>query len=220
MPRLEEEIKEDIVHQLAWDGRVNAAELSVVVHDSIAVLRGSVPSRWARLAAIEDAEAIRGITRVEDHLTVRWPETVCVSDTEIWESVDRILRFNPEIDSTRITVSANEGLVTLDGSVDAYWKKVLAEHLASDVVGVLDVENRLVIVPTVRVTDKTIASDILESYKRNALVDPEDIEVQVSDGVVTLTGTVPNLTAHREATKAAFFTAGVIDVRDNLVTIG
>ena len=61
MPRTKEEVKQDIVEHLAWDARVNAAEVDVEVRDGTVTLRGTVPSHRARTAAVEDAERIRGV---------------------------------------------------------------------------------------------------------------------------------------------------------------
>jgi osmotically-inducible protein OsmY len=216
MPRLEEEIKQDVVDQLAWDERVNAAEVNVVVRDSTVVLRGAVPSYWAKASAVEDAEVVPGVGMVDDQLSVRWPPVYTPSDAELQDDVDRALRWNPNIDASRITINVSQGLVSLEGAVDTYWKKVHAERVASDVAGVLAVENRLAVVPTREFTDEAIASDIVESLKRNVLVDSEGVDVRVSRGIVTLSGSVPNRAALNAARDAARFTAGVVDVRDNL----
>jgi len=216
MPRVEEEIKQDVVDQLVWDDRVNAAEVDVEVRDSTVVLRGSVPSYWARAAAVENAELIPGVARVEDQLTVRWPPVYTPSDTDLRDNVDRVLRWNPNIDASRITIGVSDGVVSLEGSVDSLWKKQHAERVAADVTGVIDVENRLAIVPTRTITDETIGTDIVNALKRNVLIDAELVDVRVTNGVVTLGGSVPNWPALRAARNAAFHTAGVIDVRDNL----
>jgi osmotically-inducible protein OsmY len=216
MPRVQEEIKQDVVDQLVWDDRVNAAEVDVEVGDSAVVLRGSVPNYWARLAAVEDAESIAGVARVEDQMAVRWPPVYTPNDADLSENVDRVLRWNPNTDASRLTISVSDGVVSLEGSVDSYWKKQHAERVAADVAGVIDVENRLAIVPTRRVTDETIANDIVNALKRNMLVDAELIDVRVTNGVVTLSGSVPNWAALRAARSAAYQTAGVVDVRDTL----
>ena len=217
MPRVAEEIKQDIVDQLAWDDRVNAAEVDVEVRDSTVVLKGTVPSWWARTSAVEDAECVPGVAVVDDQLTVRWPPVYTPSDAELWENVDRALRWNPNIDASRITVGVTDGLVSLEGTVDSYWKKTHAERVASDVTGVVGIENRLAVVPTRKISDEEIASDIMGSLKRNVLVDAERLDITVSNGIVTLSGSVPNWASRRAVRRAAYRTPGVVDVRDNLI---
>jgi osmotically-inducible protein OsmY len=45
------------------------------------------------------------------------------------------------------------------------------------------------------------------------------VTIEVVDGIVTLTGTVPTWSARRAAVNAAEFTRGVIDVIDDLDVI-
>ncbi len=217
MPRVEEEIKQDVVDQLAWDDRVNAAEVDVEVRGSMVVLRGIVPSYRAKIAAVEDSELVPGVGRVEDQLTVRWPPVYTPSDTELRENVGRALRWDPNVDATRITVDASAGVVSLEGAVDSLWKKIHAERVASDVTGVMQVQNRLAVVPTRKITDEAIASDIVNSLKRNALVDAERVDVRVFNGTVTLSGSLPNWAALRAVRDTAFHTPGVVDVHDAMV---
>ncbi len=216
MPRIEEEIKQDVVDQLAWDDRVNVAPIDVEVRDSTVTLRGSVPNYQAKLAAIEDTEMMPGVDRVEDQLTVRWPPVYTPSDDDLWDDVDRALRWNPNIDVTRIYIDVMDGVVSLEGTVESLWKKLHAEEVAADVAGVAEVQNRLAVVPTRSVDDEAIATDIVDSLKRNTLVDPEQVDVRVANGIVTLEGSVPNWLVRRTVRDIAVRTAGVVDVRDKL----
>jgi len=216
MPRLDEEIKQDIVDQLVWDERVNASEINVEVRNGSVVLHGVTPSYWARLAAVEDAEMVLGVERIDDQLTVQWPSTSIPNDADLQDNVERALQSNPHIDVSRITIKASNGLVSLQGSVDSLWKKLYSERLAFDASGVIDIENQLTIVPTRKTMDETIAADIVEALKRSILVDVERIDVGVSNGVVTLSGSAPNRAALRAARNAAYYTMGVVDVYDNL----
>lgn len=49
------------------------------------------------------------------------------------------------------------------------------------------------------------------------LIDPEKITVTVNNGIVTLSGSVPNWTAYRLAEDDALNTSGVIDVNNKLI---
>lgn len=220
MPRVEEEIKQDVVDQLAWDDRVDAAQVQVLVQDATVVLTGNVHNYWARRAAVEDAQLIPGVLRIEDELVVRWPPVDTPTDDQLWDEVDRTLRANPNIDATRITVDVTDGTVSLEGNVDAFWKTIHAERIVSDITGIRGVRNRLAIVPTHSIADENIATQIVGALKRNALVDSERIDVRVVDGVVTLEGAVPNWPAASAVRNAAHYTPGVVNVRDNLVLEG
>jgi osmotically-inducible protein OsmY len=217
MPRVEEGIKQDVVDQLAWDDRVNAADVHVEVRDGTVVLQGEVPNYWAKIAAVEDAELVRGVRRVDDRLNIRWAPAYTPSDAELRDEVDRALRGDPNIDTTRTSIGVSDGVVSLDGTVDGLWKKCHAQRVASGVTGVVGIDNRLAVVPTGKFSDEAIASGVVAALKRNVLVDAERVGVRVCDGVVTLSGSVSSSRARRAAKDAALHTAGVLDVHDDLL---
>lgn len=65
-------------------------------------------------------------------------------------------------------------------------------------------------------TDEEIERDILDSLFWDAWVDSRRVNVEVEDGVVTLTGTVRTPTEKRAAEDDAWDIPGVIDVRNEL----
>lgn len=65
-------------------------------------------------------------------------------------------------------------------------------------------------------SDERIAEDINEELTRHPGIDATDVEVQVHDGRVTLTGTVDNRDAKWMAEDAAYACSGVNDVDNQL----
>jgi osmotically-inducible protein OsmY len=217
MARNDELIKNDIVDSLYWDARVDASDIAVQVHEGAVTLSGTVPTYRSREAAFEDAWTIRDVMQVENRIDVLFPAAVTVpGDHEIRHHVETVLGFDPDIVAGDIDIRVEDGIVTLHGSVDTFWKKVHAASLATQVRGVRKVEDKLTIVPTHDVLDETIADDVEAAIDRNILVNAEDVNVRVQDGVVTLTGTVPTWAAHQAALDAARFTSGVTGVRSEL----
>lgn len=212
------ELSTRIKDQVYWDGRVNAADVGVNVEDGRAILTGKVPSYRAKMAATEDAWTVAGINTVDNQLQVQYPPTVTVPpDAEIASNVKNSLVWDPDIDSTKVDVTVAGGIATLMGTVDAYWKKFQAENDAYWVTGVVDVVNEIGVVPTDQPIDEAIARDIEAALGRNINVNVEDVTVEVENGVVTLTGTVPTWAAWRAAYNTAIYTSGVVDVVDRLV---
>jgi osmotically-inducible protein OsmY len=76
--------------------------------------------------------------------------------------------------------------------------------------------NHLAVVPTKGVIDQEIANDIVRSLEAKANVSAESVDVKVTNGKVTLTGTVANWTARRSVFESALYTAGVIEVDNRL----
>jgi len=56
----------------------------------------------------------------------------------------------------------------------------------------------------------------LRALDRDIRVNAEDVEVEVRDGIVTLTGSVPRWSARRAAGRDVSVTTGVVEVRNDL----
>ena len=216
-----EEIQERVLDHLTWDSRVEASEVRVAVEGHTVTLTGTVPTWYARRAAEEDAYGVRDVKTVENKLSVRYyPGVSAPDDGEVQSYVENLLYTNPDIDASKIRVHVRQGVVTLEGSVEEYWKRPLAEQLASAARGAVDVINRLTVIPPDTRTDREIAEEIVAAMDRSARVDSATVEIRVENRVVTLSGTVPNRDACLAARDTAVFTRGVIDVHNQLVIGG
>lgn len=213
-----EETKEKVVKdQLFWDNRVVSNDINVTVKGSTAILSGTVPTYSDKMAAEENALSVPEITFVENNLVVTYPEGYPVlPDADIKEAIDNIFLWDNRIDAARISVSVDTGIVTLEGSVDAFWKKMIAENIVLGVSGVIDVINYLNVVWTDRFEDERIADDIKNSLRRSTLINSEDITVAVANGLVTLRGQVPTLLAKKMVNDKTANTSGVVDVENEI----
>lgn len=216
--RRQEEIRKDVYSQLVWDGRVNESDIDVDVSDGKVILTGVVPTYSDLLEAEEDAYTVSGVRYVDNRLRVS-PAAACPvpGDDEISSKLRSLLQWNQDIDAERIDIAADNGLVTLMGTVDSIWQKYHAEHIAENVPGVVGVSNRLVVEPTRRFSDEDIRLNILNSIDRNASIDLSMVNIYVRHGIVTLSGTVADYQAYRTAEEIARYTNGVVDVNNNLV---
>jgi osmotically-inducible protein OsmY len=216
----DEEVRQMVVDELYWDGRVDAANIQVKVHKLRVTLTGTVSTYAALGAAEEDARAVAGVENVENRLVVRQPAHALVpADQELAARLMDTLRWQAQIDAADVRVAVEEGRVTLQGTVPAYWQKVKAQAVASGLLGVIGVTNELAVVPARKYEDRRIAEAIKAALDRNIYIDAEMVNVRVSDGVVTLAGDVPDRRAYRAAENAARYTPGVVDVINDL-TIG
>jgi osmotically-inducible protein OsmY len=215
--RSDELIKRDIVDQLFWDSRIDASEISVKVDDGTVTLTGEVPTFRAREAATSNAWLVNGVLAVDNQLSVAYvaPATL-PSDAEIREKILNSFSWSPDLRSYKLKVTVDKGWVTLEGTVDAFWKKMLAESDVIAIRGVIGVTNKVAIVPTEAIGDEMIAEEIMDAIERNVRVSSDDVDVTVMNGEVTLEGTVPSASAKAAAYDSALYTAGVKDVFDNL----
>lgn len=213
MERTDKHITMDIIDELYWDPRLDASKVNVSVHNGVVTLTGEVPTYADGMTARAAARRIGGVTDVINDLKVRYVVPPAVpSDTEIKTQAKNMLAWDSAIDERNISVTVIDGVVTLQGNVNAHWKRFLVEQKMAGLRGILEVENKLTVVLTEKVSDEIIAGDVVAAFDRDLRVSFQDIEVEVDNGVVTLSGSVPDLETRQAAEADASFTAGVIDV--------
>lgn len=108
---------------------------------SFTIIRGTAPNASTR-ERLERAVAERTPLKVLNVLSV----AVRVSDPEIARAVERALHLNQNLESARISVRTQEGIVILTGEVDGLLEYEAAADTASTIEGVIEVVNRLQIV--------------------------------------------------------------------------
>lgn len=216
--RSDEEIRKDVADQLHWNSRVDATRIRVKVTEGVVRLAGAVSTYSACQAAEEAASLVPGVKSVENQLEIEYPSGAEIpADAEIVANLVNCLHWDSDLENADIDVSVNDGWVILRGTVDAYWKKLRAEELASTLTGVQGVSNELAAVPSGTYEDRLIADSIVAALERSVHLDAEFIDVRVNGGVVTLSGSVASLPAFREAQQTAEYTPGVMAVHNDLV---
>lgn len=139
-----------------------------------------------------------------------------LDDADITLAVETELILEEAVPSHKIDVSTENGIVTLSGSVGTYFAKLEAATTAESVKGVLGVINNIEVEPVVRL-DSQIRGDIVSALVADPVTESFEIDVNVEDGVVTLTGEVDSYTEKNIAEEVAQGVKGVIDVK-NLLT--
>ncbi len=213
--RTDKFITQDVLDALSWDSRVDSSKITITVDRGVVTLTGTVPSYSSRAAATEDAWAIAGVRDIKNELKVNFREAA-PSDSEIKTNLEHAFTSDNDLYPFDLNVIVEEGWVTLEGTVDAFWKKVRAEDLAFGMRGVVDVTNKIAVVPTQTIADESLAETIIHALDRNIYVNVDDIDITVENGTVTLTGAVPTLVAKRAAHDVARFTLGVKEVKDRI----
>lgn len=215
--RTERDIRKNILDNFYWDGRLNAKNIEVEVYGNRIVLLGSVPTAANRCHAEEDARSVAGVAGVDNRLEVKFTDDVIVpSDLELEQNIRNIIRWNSGIDTSKMKIAVNAGFATLEGTVCSYYQKFRAEELAADVIGVTRVDNRLVVVPSLRRPDEDIAERIITKLKQDLGMDADSLTVMVSNGVITLTGHVRDVIALSGVLNIVRNTHGIVDIQNYL----
>jgi osmotically-inducible protein OsmY len=142
-----------------------------------------------------------------------------MSNDDLVVSVSDELFWDPKVDSAAIAVSADDGRVTLRGTVRSFREKREAKHASERVFGVTSVDNELQVRLLSKRADGDLRGDILQALMLDSLV-PNTIDVKVDDGFVTVTGTAEWQYQRSEADLVAANILGVIDVWDEVTLTG
>jgi osmotically-inducible protein OsmY len=144
-----------------------------------------------------------------------------MSNEQLIDDVNEELHWDPKLDNAAIAVSAEDGTVTLRGTVGTFREKCEAKKAAERVYGVTEVKNDLQVnlMTDSRRDDADLRADVLQSLALDSLV-PATIDAEINDGFVTLTGKAEWQYQRDEAESVAANVAGVIDVEDDVELIG
>ena len=118
---------------------------------------------------------------------------------------------DPAVQGCEIGVATEDGVVTLTGRVESLAMKVAAERAVKRVRGIRSVANDLHVRAANERTDTDIARDALHRLRNNVAI-PEDVQAVVSDGFITLDGTVHWMHQRAAAEHAVKYLAGVTGV--------
>lgn len=231
------EIVQAIRDAAAYDPRVNAFDISAESELGWVTLRGDVNNLKAKKAAGMLAEHTYGVKGVTNRIKVRAED---MDDLDVQAEVDEALRENAVTESWDIGVFVHDGIATLAGKVDSYLEKVEAEWVTSNIDGINEVNNVIEVSypygyywygpypyydvhmnrPVAQYStipdDDRIKSRVSQEIWWSPYVDREQVDIEVDNGVVTLTGDVDSFREYKEAADNAW-EGGALSVENDLV---
>ncbi len=223
------ELESAVEDAMLFDPRVNSFDIKVEVENGIVTLRGEVDNLKAKRAATKDAKNTVGVISVENRVKVRPEETL--RDKQIENKLHTSLMRDPYVERYEINVDVINGVAHLYGQVDTYFEKAQAEDVASRVVGVVSVNNNLIVEEDLEpyvyepytggvdiydydwydyqpnrtyLSDLEIKSEIKDELWWSPFVDANDVNVTVDEGVASLSGTVDSWSEYHAARENAY----------------
>jgi osmotically-inducible protein OsmY len=138
-------------------------------------------------------------------------------DNDLEGAVSDELFWDPKVDNVAIAVSADDGKITLRGTVGSLRQKREATSAAKRVLGVKSVDNQLQIklMNDDKRADAELRGDVLQALMLDSLV-PKTVDAKVEDGFVTLSGTADWQYQRDEAEFVASNIVGTLDVFDEI----
>ena len=231
-------IEKQVKQVLENDATLANSSIKVAsVHGGTVVLSGKADTLSSHQRALVDARSVQGVHKVASE--IKSPDRL--ADKEIWsDEAGRKAAANSASDGwltakvkvglfaapgdlspTKINVDTRDGIVTLFGIVNSDADKSSAEQYAKKVDGVKGVQNQLQIVPEAAANRVEAKDDQLHKAVQTRLESREglkddNIDVEVKNGVVRLTGTVDGFGERMTALTVARSTTGVKSVIDDL----
>jgi len=211
------QIHRDVLEELRWDSRVDETEVGVEVDAGVVTLTGTVTSWAKRLAAQEAARRVIGVLDVANDIKVKVPGGFARNDTEIAQAVRRALEWDVYVPEDKIASTVTDGRVTLEGTVERWSQRDDAERAIRNLTGVKAVTNKIT-VKSAQPVAEDVRKSIEQALERRAEREARRIQVDVRDGVATVTGAVHSWAERKSVLAAARFTPGVRTVEDHLRT--
>jgi osmotically-inducible protein OsmY len=113
-------------------------------------------------------------------------------DRDIREHIAVQTHQDERLEGTEVHIVVRSGHVVLSGTVYLYSQKMLHEHIAERTPGVREINNDIRVVPRLPVEDAEIAGHIRIMIKDHQRFQNTEMTVEVTEGVVSLSGTFYN----------------------------
>ena len=213
------ELRVAVTQELHSDSRLAPNDLAVTVRHGHVILRGTVANNYQKQIASIDTRDVVGVAWVTNYLA---PRSMRRDDSRIREDTLSNIAVDESLWDQPIDVTVKNGVVTLSGRVERGYDKPHAKMLASRVRGVTEVIDNLTVAWKQERDDAALFKKIVDRLKSDWLLGPnhEEFEIQVKDGVATLTGTVSGWGLRDEIEDVVLRTRGVRAVDDRLRVSG
>ena len=208
------EIQQDVINHLKWQPSINSSNIGVAVKNGVVTLSGQVDTYYQKLAAENAAKKVTGVRAIAEDLQVGMSPAFHKTDAEIAESVLNALKWHSAVPENKIKVKVDDGFVTLEGQVEWEFQSSSAKSAVSNLLGVKNVINNIVIEPKLTATD--VRSNICEALHRTATVDAGKITVSINGTKVILHGTVRSFAEKEDIEEAAWCSPGVTAIESHL----
>jgi osmotically-inducible protein OsmY len=208
------DIRDAVENELSYDPLVDESDISVKNINGDVALNGTVPSYPQYLEAAAAARRVAGVKKLQNHLEVVLPPADDRDDATLTTAANNALRLNVAVPDG-VEATAEDGNVTLTGTVSHGAERTAAEQAVAVLAGVRNVKDDIEISIDADPVDVTL--DVQEALDRYALIpDDSDVAVDTSGNTVTLTGNVRTWSEHDAVVDAAWMATGVYDVQDDL----
>ena len=141
--RNDTDIAQAAVTALAWNTFVPQNRVTITVAKGWLTLNGSLDWQYQKEAAARAVRDLTGVQGVMNNITVK-PH---VQAGDVQAKIEAAFKRSAEIDARRVSVTATDGKVVLNGHVRSWTERQEAERAAWAAPGVSQVDDRITVVP-------------------------------------------------------------------------
>jgi osmotically-inducible protein OsmY len=208
------ELQQDVLEELRYEPSVKVTDIGVLVKNGAVTLNGYATSYGEKWDAVRAAKRVAGVNALADDIEVKLPDSLRRTDGEIAAAAAEQIKWSTTIPAGAAQVTVSNGWVTIEGQVEWWFQRNAAENVVQSLAGVKGVTNLITIEPKLAVAP--VENAIRSAFKRSALLDAKNIQVQTSGNKVVLRGKVRNHAEREEAERAAWAASGVFSVDNQL----
>ncbi len=208
------QLQQDILRELSWDPAVKSTDIGVIVQDGVVTLTGNLTTHAEKHAVEHAVQRVRGVRAMAVEMHVRLVPALERNDADIALAAERALEWNVLVPDNGIQIVVENGWLTLSGEVAWAYEREAAERSVRDLIGVVHVNNLIIVKPTVRTG--SVERSIHDALARQAEREAKHIQVAVNGSFVTLRGTVRSWAERTAAQGAALAAPGVSAVVNEL----
>jgi osmotically-inducible protein OsmY len=139
--RSDDSIRDDLLSQFESDPKIMSSDITVTVKEGVVTLSGFASSYWEKDEAENAAKRARCVRAVANDIKVKL--TSLRADPEIARDAVHALESHVGIPDEKIKTTVQDGWVTLEGTVDWPYQKILAESVVKSLKGVLGITNNI-----------------------------------------------------------------------------
>ncbi|MFP4522020.1 MAG: BON domain-containing protein [Fibrobacterota bacterium] len=126
--RIAQQVREAIL----WNPVLERHKVDVMVRNGKVYIYGSVDSYFEKLEATEAASSVNGVGAIDNNIEVDYSGWAWKEDGEIKSEIEDEYYWSWDVDEDDITVSVDNGIVTLSGEVDSWGEAEAAIENAFD----------------------------------------------------------------------------------------
>jgi len=210
----DDDIKRDVDNELNWNPEIDSTDIATKATSGTVTLSGFARNFYEKHQAEVSVKRVAGVVAVANDLAVPPKHSDRISDPELAREAVIALKMELPVSWQNIKIMVHDGRVVLEGTVEWQFSRERAVTAIRRLRGVLDVRNSIQVKPVLVAGD--VKADIEAAFKRNAVIDANQVAVEVRGPEVTLRGEVRSWAERDQAYQTAWSAPGVMNVVDEL----